>query len=56
MEDHNKIVDFNTYCPQCRHRQLSEENSPCDECLAKPVNLNTHKPVYFKEDKDGKQS
>lgn len=56
MEDHNKIVDFNLYCPLCKYKKLTEEKTPCDECLAKPVNLNTHRPVYFKEDKDGKQN
>ena len=49
MDTDTKFVWFADYCSRCEHKDLPESELPCDECLAEPVNLNSHKPVYFKE-------
>lgn len=49
MTDGKKIVDFQEYCPLCEHLNLPEEEEPCRECLATPVNAWSHKPVRFKK-------
>ena len=46
-----KEVYFHEYCKKCEHKKLSETDSPCDECLAEATNLNTHRPVRYKEKK-----
>ena len=48
--DHNhRIVDFNDYCPKCKHSNVNENEYPCDECLDNPVNEGTDKPVKFEK-------
>ena len=50
-EDGYKEVYFNEYCNSCRFKDNKETDTPCDECLAEPVNLHSHKPVkYIKKD------
>ena len=49
MRVENKEVDFNTYCEICENRDLNGYEEPCDECLSTPYNLNTSKPINFKE-------
>lgn len=44
-----KEVDFNKYCPLCECYELNDFENPCDDCLTWPVNLNTSKPMHFKE-------
>lgn len=44
-----KEVYYHRYCRQCEYRNASEADDPCDECLAQPVNEDSHKPVYFKQ-------
>ena len=35
------------------HRSTTKDESqePCNSCLEEPVNLNSHKPVSYKENK-----
>lgn len=50
---HTKEVRFDEWCSKCKHADLTEDNmnptDDCWDCLAEPVNQNTHKPKYFKE-------
>lgn len=47
-----KEVFFNVYCETCKHKNLSEHDDICNECLENPSNINSHKPVkYEKKDK-----
>lgn len=46
-----KIVEFHEYCEKCKYWEKSEEEDPCFECLENPVNVDSHKPVKFEEDK-----
>ena len=49
MENHYKFVNFERYCPECQHKTLKEDDHPCDECLTYPTNVDSHKPVFWKE-------
>lgn len=49
MENHDKFVRFEQYCASCKHAKVAEEKEPCNDCLARPCNDDSHKPVYFKE-------
>lgn len=54
MDTIQKLVHFYKWCGKCKYRLKSECDEPCNECLTYPVNENSHKPVNFKEDKEGK--
>ena len=47
MEQTNKFVEFDKYCPKCKFKDISETEDPCNECLTEPVNEHSHKPVKF---------
>lgn len=49
--DTYKEVYFDQYCKTCKHKDLKEEEDPCDECLENPVNTYSHKPVNWEEKK-----
>lgn len=51
MEEHEKEVYFHLYCPKCKYEGHKESDDPCWDCLNEPMNLDSHKPVYFKEKK-----
>ena len=44
-----KEVLFHDYCKRCKHWHTPEWEDPCDECLTEPCNINSHKPINFKE-------
>lgn len=44
-----KEVDFFKYCPSCQHRDTPDVEEPCNECLTNPSNINSHRPVNYKE-------
>ena len=48
MELIEKEVYFHQYCQTCKHRDKSEGEDPCWDCLDQPWNEHSHKPVYFK--------
>lgn len=50
-----KEVDFEKYCNLCVYKLLSENQDPCDDCLAVPAREDSHKPEYFKQDPDKKE-
>lgn len=49
MEIIYKIVAFEKYCKQCKYEFTKEEDEPCFNCLINSVNVNSRKPVNFKE-------
>ena len=52
MEDEQyKEVHYHEYCKTCKHREVSNEDTPCDECLSEPINLYSHKPIKWEENK-----
>jgi len=48
--DSYKEVYFDQYCKTCKHSKKAEADDPCDECLAEPVNLYSHKPIYYEKE------
>lgn len=46
-----KEVRFDLYCPKCVHKDLTEEEDPCDICLTETTNLHSEKPVCYEEAK-----
>lgn len=44
-----KEVYFNEYCYRCIHEEKDEDEDPCFCCLANPINVDSHKPIHFKE-------
>lgn len=48
VEENYKEVYFGDYCKVCKHSENPESEPPCDECLEYPVNLYSHKPIYYK--------
>ncbi len=51
MEYDYKEVYYDQYCSRCVHRELEEDDEPCRDCLDEPVNVYSHKPVYWEENK-----
>ena len=49
MDIFNKIVQFDKYCEKCIHYDKDQSEFPCDDCLSNPTNINSNKPIYFKE-------
>lgn len=49
MDTETKFVWFADYCGRCEHKDTQETEDPCNECLNEPVNINSHKPINFKE-------
>ena len=47
-----KEVFFHEYCPKCEYGDVDEDHmnpdDPCWDCLHEPMNVDSHKPVYFK--------
>lgn len=50
MEYPYKEVYFDKYCPKCENRTKTESDDPCWDCLNEPSNVESHKPIFFKED------
>lgn len=44
------IVDFDKWCPKCKHKDINSTDMPCDECLSHPVSFNSERPVNFEEE------
>lgn len=49
MEYPYKIVDFEKYCPKCKYYKRKESEDPCNDCLNEGGNIQSEKPVNFKE-------
>lgn len=48
-DNHEKLVNFRLYCPKCQHYQVPQDEEPCNECLTYPANVESEKPVMYKE-------
>lgn len=51
MDTQFKIVDFETYCKLCKHKDCLESEDPCFDCLDTPVNVYSRKPINFEEER-----
>ena len=45
----SKLVEFNKFCINCKHKRVSQNEEPCNTCLTNPVNEDSHKPVLWEE-------
>lgn len=43
------IVDFAMYCPKCLFEKRPEEKDPCHKCLGQGWNVDSKKPIMYKE-------
>ena len=43
-----KIVSF-VYCRFCVHKNQKDISEPCTDCLDHPTNVNSRRPVHFKD-------
>lgn len=44
-----KEVYFVEYCSKCEHYNKADYEEPCNNCLAQPFMMDSHKPMNFKE-------
>ena len=44
-----KEVFFDIYCETCKYKKRPETANPCWDCLEEPVNVDSHKPVYWEK-------
>ena len=47
-----KEVYFDQYCKTCKYCELKEVKDPCNDCLTEPSNINSNKPVNYKNKND----
>lgn len=47
--DSYKEVYYHKYCKDCVHFEKKENEEPCSECLEKPTNYATDRPVKFEK-------
>lgn len=52
MDNIYKIIEFEQWCPKCKHVEVDEYSEPCFSCIAEPVNVESKKPVKFEEKDD----
>ena len=45
-----KEVRYDLWCSRCKNSELDESKDPCWYCLDEPVNVDSHKPLYFEEE------
>ena len=45
---HEHIVNF-VYCRFCEYRETREEDEPCADCLENSVNVDSRRPIHFKD-------
>lgn len=55
MEEKAHIVDFEKYCPECKHYDKKENEQPCDQCLGISARMNSRKPERW-EERDGRRT
>lgn len=47
-----KIVKYHEWCNSCVYYKCDPGNddNPCNNCLCIPVNIDSHKPIFWKGD------
>lgn len=51
MENELKLVEFDKWCDTCVYFNTDESKDPCNECLTITARENSHKPEFWKENK-----
>lgn len=47
LEKGEEHCNFEVWCKECKYKDLTMQDLPCNKCLSKATNKNTNKPVYF---------
>ena len=47
--NNEKEVYFHEYCKTCEYLNKKMVADPCNDCLDHPYNIDSHKPVHWKE-------
>ena len=55
ISNNRKEVFFETWCPKCKYENTKETLDPCNACLDQPYNIDSHKPIFFKEKDDAEK-
>lgn len=45
--NNTKEAMYVIYCKKCIHEKVIETEDPCNECLTRGWNENSHKPIKF---------
>lgn len=53
MNDNLHIVNFDLYCPACKHFNKNQNEEPCDTCLSVPARKDSRKPEKWEEPDNG---
>ena len=48
-EINTKEVRYDIYCEKCKYFKQEDWEDPCNDCLNQPWNVDSRKPIYFKE-------
>ena len=48
-EENMHIVEFDMYCPACKHFKEDQNEEPCDTCLSIPARMGSRKPEKWEE-------
>lgn len=47
--ENKHIVEFDMYCPACKHYKKDQNEEPCSTCLSIPARENSRKPEKWEE-------
>ena len=50
-EQIERMVDFEKWCPKCKHNDVAENMIPCAYCMETSIREYTDKPDKFEEKK-----
>ena len=53
MELIEKLVEFEKWCPKCKHWKKKEDETPCCDCVSVAARPFSHKPEKFEAKKKG---
>lgn len=42
-------VDYEKWCPTCKHKDEKESCDACNDCLNQPWNIDSRKPINWTE-------
>ena len=49
METRTKEVYFSEYCKTCKYSKKKEHEDPCNLCLGRGYNIDSHKPTMWEK-------
>ena len=49
MEGDYKIVEYDDWCFRCKHKEIDENEEPCEECLTIAARPDSRKPEKWEE-------